>query len=118
MTAGRPCTRPFVLGPVWAELGAGLRRHGLEYVTAPLATGSSLPGGRTAVVPVSREGFAAELDRLGETAGWGALFGAARPHIPVLLELLGGGLDSPQARAALSGLSPAAGTARCRSGSC
>jgi phytoene dehydrogenase-like protein len=94
----------FVLGPVWAELGAELTRHGVEYVTAPLATGSSLPGGGTAVFPVDQQGFAAELDRLGETAGWGGLFGAAGPHIPVLLELLGGGLDDPQAQAALSGL--------------
>jgi phytoene dehydrogenase-like protein len=35
----------FVRGPAWAELGPDLARHGLEYVTAPLATGSSLPDG-------------------------------------------------------------------------
>jgi hypothetical protein len=39
----------FVGGPAWAELGPDLRRHGLEYVTAPLATASSLSDGRTAL---------------------------------------------------------------------
>jgi phytoene dehydrogenase-like protein len=94
----------FVGGPVWAELGPDLARHGLDYVTAPLATGSSLPDGRTAVVPVETEALLAELDRLGETAGWGALFAAAGPHLPALVGLLGGGLDSPDAEATLDKL--------------
>jgi phytoene dehydrogenase-like protein len=94
----------FVGGPVWAELGPDLARHGLEYVTAPLATGSSLPDGRTAVVPVDPEAFMAELDRLGETAGWDALFAAVGSHVPPLLGLLGGGLDSPDAEATLEKL--------------
>jgi phytoene dehydrogenase-like protein len=94
----------FVGGPAWAELGPDLGRHGLEYVTAPLATGSSLPDGRTAIAPVDPEAFAAELDRLGETAGWNALFAAAGPQLPPLLGLLGAGLDGPQAEAALAGL--------------
>jgi phytoene dehydrogenase-like protein len=91
----------FVGGPVWAELGPELSRHGLEYVTAPLATASSLPGGRTAVLPVDPQEFAAELERLGETAGWNGLFAAAAPQLPALLELLGAGLDSSEPRAAL-----------------
>ncbi|QIB41978.1 phytoene desaturase family protein [Streptomyces aureoverticillatus] len=94
----------FVGGPVWAELGPELRRHGLEYVTAPLATGSSLPDGRAAVVPVDQEAFAAELDRLGETDGWAALFEAVGPQLPALLGLFGDGLDNPEAEAALAGL--------------
>jgi hypothetical protein len=94
----------FVGGPAWAELGTDLKRHGLEYVTAPLATGSSLPGGRTAVLPVDPQQLAAELDRLGETAGWGGLFATARQQLPALLELAGDGLDSPEAQAALSRL--------------
>ncbi len=94
----------FVGGQAWAELGPDLTRHGLEYVTAPLATGSSLPGGRAAVLPVDPQGLAAELDRLGETAGWGGLFAAAGPQFPVLAELLSAGLDSPQAQAALARL--------------
>jgi phytoene dehydrogenase-like protein len=94
----------FVRGPAWAELGPDLSRHGLEYVTAPLATGSSLPGGRAAVLPVDPQELAAELDRLGETAGWGGLFAAAGPQFPVLLELLGAGLDSPGAQTALARL--------------
>jgi phytoene dehydrogenase-like protein len=94
----------FVGGPAWAELGPDLRRHGLEYVTAPLATASSLPDGRTALAPVDPEAFAAELDRLGETAGWNALFAAAGPQLPPLLGLLAAGLDSPQAQATLAGL--------------
>lgn len=94
----------FVGGPAWAELGPDLRRHGLEYVTAPLATGSSLPDGRTAVAPVDPEAFAGELDRLGETAGWNALFAAAGPQLPPLAGLLAAGLDSPQAQATLAGL--------------
>jgi phytoene dehydrogenase-like protein len=69
----------FVGGPAWAELGPDLSRHGLEYVTAPLATASSLPDGRAAVAPVDPEAFAVELERLGETAGWNALFTPAGP---------------------------------------
>jgi phytoene dehydrogenase-like protein len=87
--------------PNWARTCAG---HGLEYVTAPLATGSSLPDGRTAVAPVDPEALAAELDRLGEAAGWNALFAAAGPHLPPLLGLLGAGLDGPEAEATLAGL--------------
>jgi phytoene dehydrogenase-like protein len=94
----------FVGGPVWAELGADLRRHGLQYVTAPLATASSLPEGRTAVVPVDPEAFAAELERLGETAGWTGLMAGAGPHLQPLLGLLGAGLDSPEAEKTLAGL--------------
>jgi phytoene dehydrogenase-like protein len=89
-------------GPVWAELGPELSRHGLEYVTAPLATGCSLPGGRTAVLPVDTQEFAAELERLGETPGWGGLFAAAGPQVSVLLELLGDGLDSSEPQEALA----------------
>jgi phytoene dehydrogenase-like protein len=91
----------FVGGPVWAELGPELSRHGLEYVTAPLAAGSSMPGGRTAVLPVDPQEFATELERLGETAGWNGLFATAAPQLPALLELLGAGLDGPEPRAAL-----------------
>jgi phytoene dehydrogenase-like protein len=94
----------FVGGPVWAELGPDLSRHGLEYVTAPLATASSLPDGRTAVAPVDPQAFAAELERLGETAGWSALFAAAGPQLQTLLGLLGGGLDGREAEATLAGL--------------
>jgi phytoene dehydrogenase-like protein len=94
----------FVQGPVWAELGQALRWHGLEYVTAPLATGSSLPGGRSALFPVDPLALALELDRIGETAAWGALLGAAGPHLPALMELLGDGLDGPKAPAALAEL--------------
>src|SRR5262249_54154447 len=74
------------------------------YLTAPLATGSSLPGGRTAVVPVDPRALAAELGRLGETAGWGGLFTAAGPDFPALLELLGDGLGRAGAQAALARL--------------
>lgn len=94
----------FVGGPVWAELGPDLGRHGLEYVTGPLATGSSLPDGRSAVVPVDQEAFAAELDRLGETAGWAGLFGSVGPRLPALFELLGSGLDGEEAGRALDEL--------------
>ena len=94
----------FVGGPVWAELGADLTRHGLEYVTPPLAVGSSLPGGRTAVMPVDPRQLEAELDRLGETAGWGGLFAAAGPQLPMLMELLAAGLDSPRSQATLARL--------------
>jgi phytoene dehydrogenase-like protein len=92
----------FASGPVWAELGPELRRHGLEYVTAPLAAGSSMPGGRTAVFPVNPQEFAAELERLGETAGWGGLFGAVGPQLPGLLDLFGTGLDGRGPREALA----------------
>jgi Flavin containing amine oxidoreductase len=92
----------FVGGPAWAELGPDLSRHGLEYVTAPLATGSSLADGRSAVVPLDPEAFVAELERLGETAGWGALFAGAGPHLQPLLGLLGAGLDGPEAEATLA----------------
>jgi phytoene dehydrogenase-like protein len=94
----------FVGSPAWAELGEDLKRHGLEYVTAPLATGSSLPGGRTAVLPVDPGELAAELDRLGEATRWGNLLDAAGQYLPALLELLSCGLDSPEARATLTRL--------------
>jgi phytoene dehydrogenase-like protein len=94
----------FASGPVRAELGPDLKRHGLEYVTAPLATGSSLPGGRAAVYPVDPEALACELDRLGETARWNALFAATGPYLAPLLGLLGAGLDSPEAETALARL--------------
>lgn len=94
----------FAGGPVYAELGPDLARHGLEYVTAPLATGSSLADGRTAIMPVDAGEFAAELGRLGEAEGWGRLFGAAGPLLAPLLGLAGGGLDSPEAETALAGL--------------
>src|SRR3981081_1174216 len=54
----------FVGGPVWAELGPDLSRHGLQYVTTPLATGSSLPDGRTAIAPVGPPALMAPRDRL------------------------------------------------------
>jgi phytoene dehydrogenase-like protein len=94
----------FVGGPAWAELRGDLERHGLQYVTAPLATGSSLPDGRTAVYPVDARALAAELDRLGESEGWGTLFAAVGPQLPPLLGLMGAGLDSPEAEAALAGI--------------
>jgi phytoene dehydrogenase-like protein len=94
----------FAGGPAWAELGPDLTRHGLQYVTAPLATGSSLPDGRTAVYPADPQALAAELARLGESDGWNALFAAVGPQLPPLMGLLGAGLDSPQAEAALHGL--------------
>ncbi|WP_194922149.1 phytoene desaturase family protein [Catenulispora rubra] len=94
----------FVGGPAWAELGADLKRHGLDYVTAPLATGASLHDGRAAVLPVDQQALAEELDRLGESAGWSSLFAAAGPYFPGLMELLGDGLDTPAAQATLAGL--------------
>jgi phytoene dehydrogenase-like protein len=94
----------FVGGPAWAELGPDLARHGLEYVTAPLATGSSLPDGRTAVYPVDPQALVTQLAGLGESAGWNALFAAVGPQLPPLLRLLGAGLDSPEAETALAGL--------------
>src|SRR5215472_8720495 len=94
----------FVGGPVWAELGPDLRRVGLEYVNAPLAMASSLPDGNAAVIPVDPKAFADELERLGETAGWNALFAAAGPNLQALLGLVHGGLDGPEAETTLAGL--------------
>lgn len=91
----------FVGGPAWRELGGDLRRHGLEYVTAPLATASSLPDGRSAAISVDPAAFGAELERLGETAGWQRLFGALGGQLQALFGLFGGGLDEPAAREAL-----------------
>ncbi|MCF3961115.1 phytoene desaturase family protein [Streptomyces fuscigenes] len=91
----------FVGGPVWAELGPHLARHGLEYVTAPLSTGSSLPDGRAAVAPVDRDAFAKELERLGEKGRWDRLFDAVGPHLPELFGLFAAGLDEPGAVATL-----------------
>ncbi|MBP2367534.1 phytoene desaturase family protein [Pseudonocardia parietis] len=94
----------FVGGPAWAELGPDLSRHGLEYVTAPLATGSSLPDGRSAIAPVDPRAFAAELERLGESSRWNRLFENIGRYLPTLFELTGTGLDSFEARASLAGL--------------
>lgn len=94
----------FVAGPAWAELGPDLSRRGLEYVTAPVAMGSSLPDGRAAIVPVDPDAFADELERLGETARWTALFSATGPHLQALVGLLGDALDGPEAGATLAGL--------------
>lgn len=71
-----------VSGPVGAEPGP-VRRHGLEYVMAPPATGSSLPDRRTTIAPVEAEALAAELGRLGESAGWDALVCRSLPPSPV-----------------------------------
>src|SRR5262249_33533762 len=94
----------FIGGPVWAELGPDLSRRGLEYVTGPLATGSSLPDGRAAIAPVDHEAFAAELDRLGETPGWNALFAAVGASLQTLAGLASDGLDGGGAEATLAGL--------------
>jgi phytoene dehydrogenase-like protein len=89
----------FVRGPAWAELAPDLSRHGLEYVTAPLATASSLPDGRAAIAPIDAEDLALELKRLGETDGWEALFTAAGPALSALPGLLADGLRDPDAQA-------------------
>jgi phytoene dehydrogenase-like protein len=94
----------FVGGPVWAELGPVLSRLRLEYVTAPPATASSLPDGRAAIAPVDQKAFAAELDRLGEKAGWDALFGAVGASLRTLAGLASDGLDGGDAQATLAGL--------------
>jgi phytoene dehydrogenase-like protein len=91
-------------GPVWAELGPHLQRHGLEYVTAPLATGSSLPDGRAAIVPVDQAALGQELRRLGEADAWNELFAAVGPYLQPLFGLLGAGLDGADARAELAAL--------------
>ena len=88
----------FVRGPAWAELAPDLSRHGLEYVTAPLSTASSLSDGRAAIAPVDADSFAIELERLGEKAGWDALFAAAGPALSALPELLADGLQDPDAQ--------------------
>src|SRR5262245_32762515 len=56
----------FVGGPVWAELGPELSRQGLEYVTAPLATASSMRGGRAWLLTVDPDAFATGSE-------WGAV---------------------------------------------
>src|SRR5262249_5047564 len=89
----------FVRGPAWAELAPDLSRHGLDYVTAPLSTASSLPDGRAAIAPVDAERFGIELERLGEKPGWDALFAAAGPGLAALPELLADGLRDPDAHA-------------------
>ncbi|MFC4036447.1 phytoene desaturase family protein [Streptomyces polygonati] len=94
----------FVGGPVWSELGPQLSRHGLEYVIAPVATGSSLPDGRTAVAAVDPQTFAGELARLGESAGWNDLFAAVAPYLEPVFGLLGAGLDTAGAQAKLASL--------------
>jgi phytoene dehydrogenase-like protein len=94
----------FVGGPAWADLGPDLRQRGLEYVAAPLATGSSLPDGRTAVYPADQDELAAELARLGDRAGWNVLLAEAGTYLPTLFRLLGAGLDSPAAEDALAAL--------------
>jgi phytoene dehydrogenase-like protein len=94
----------FVGGPVWAEMGPDLSRHGLEYVTAPLATGSSLPDGRAAIAPVDWQAFMEELERLGESAGWNDLFAAVGPYLSPLFGLLGSGLDGADAKATFADL--------------
>lgn len=88
----------FVGGPVWAELAPQLRRHGLEYVTAPIGAGASLPDGRSAVIPVRQDALAAELDRLGERSGWQTLFAATGGDLQSFFALLGAGLDDAGAR--------------------
>jgi phytoene dehydrogenase-like protein len=94
----------FIRGPAWAELAPDLSRHGLEYVTAPLATASSLPDGRAAIAPVDAQDFAVERERLGETAGWNALFAAAGPPLRALAGLLADGLRGLQEQARFAGL--------------
>ncbi|HEX4251260.1 MAG TPA: NAD(P)/FAD-dependent oxidoreductase [Pseudonocardia sp.] len=84
-------------GPVWAELGADLSARGLRYLNGPVATGASLPDGRSMVVPTDRADLAAELERLGETAAWGRLMADMAPYLATVPALLGMDLTSPEA---------------------
>ena len=68
----------FVFGPAFAELGPELAGHGLRYVQGSVATGSSLPDGRSAVISTDPAELAAELDRLGDGEAWGQADGRPR----------------------------------------
>ena len=95
----------FVGGPVFAELGTELGRHGLSYVQGGVSTGASLSDGRSAVIETDTELFSAELDRLGERHAWTAAAGGV-----VTAPRLAGAADGNGAR-----LSGGGGTTRCTS---
>jgi phytoene dehydrogenase-like protein len=95
----------FVYGPVFAELGGDLAEQGLRYVQGDVTTGSSLPGGRGAVISTDPGALAAELDRLGERDGWTQLFADLAPHLEMLFPLLGMDLASADAAGPLARLS-------------
>ncbi|MCE7003433.1 NAD(P)/FAD-dependent oxidoreductase [Kibdelosporangium philippinense] len=82
----------FAGGPVFAELGPDLSRHGLRYVQGGVSTGSSLSDGRTAVIATDPAVLNEELDRLGEYAAWHALLGDVSGHIEAVLPLMGADL--------------------------
>src|SRR5262249_20339403 len=94
----------FVGGPVFAELGAELGRHGLEYVQGEVSTGASFPDGRSAVIETDPVALAAELDRLGEREAWTQLMADASPHLSSLIPLLGMDLASAEASGHLAAL--------------
>ena len=75
----------FVYGPAFAELGPELAEHGLRYVQGSVATGSSLPDGRSAVISTDPAELATELDRLGDGEAWARLMADLGPHLQSLL---------------------------------
>ena len=76
----------FVVGPAYAELGAGLHAAGLEYASNDTPTGVLLPDGRHLVLNRSRAANVARFDAL--AAGDGAVYEAAMRHVETNAELI------------------------------
>ncbi|NLU76251.1 NAD(P)/FAD-dependent oxidoreductase [Streptomyces sp. HNM0575] len=93
-----------VNGPVFAELGEDLAALGLRYVQGDIATGASLPDGRTAIIPTDPDPLARELDRLGEREAWTGLQTDLAPYLESLFALLGMDLASREATALIGQL--------------
>lgn len=86
----------FVTSPAYAELGAALAKHGLEFCNGDEPTGVLLPDGRHAVLSRDRARNMALLDALapGDGRRYGSEMTALGSYAPLLFSLLGGRLWS------------------------
>lgn len=96
----------FVTGPAFAELGAELATHGLEYVNTDLPTGISLLDGRSAVFSRNAEESIAELERLasGDGAAFAAMLAEIDPFVVDVFSLFNRDLASPDSQLTIANL--------------
>jgi len=90
----------FVTSAAFADLGAELAAHGLDYINTDLPTGVSLLDGRTAVLSRTAEANITELDRLanGEGAAFAAMLAEIDPFVSDVFSLFDRELASPEAQ--------------------
>jgi phytoene dehydrogenase-like protein len=90
-------------GPVYAELGAELERHGLRYASSDKPFASAFPDGRVLKVYRDADRTLAGLREhdAGDAAGWEELQGLFDRFSPSIFEVFGSPLPSAKAAAAV-----------------